>query len=213
MPLADTEPIDVLWIVLSVVFVVVGIAFAWLLYRLSVTSQRMTRVLETTETSVIPLADKLGTTLDRVNLQLDKLDVVTDSAVDAADAADTAVRAVSMAITRPVQKASALAKGLSHGTSALFAGNDLKTAMAAGRDAAARREQEIADELARTQARRTAYLRPESRAQANPPEFRTVPEQPPAPDTADAVSRPVPEKPPAPDTADAVSPPPPLDEP
>src|SRR5262245_43684158 len=125
--------------------------------------QRMTSTLERTEQSVVPLFDKLGTTLDRTNLQLDKLDIVTDSAVDAADAADTAIRAVSMAVTRPVQKASAVAKGISHGASALFAGNDVKASLAAAREAAARRDQEIAEELARTDAQRQAYRRPEHR--------------------------------------------------
>ena len=44
---------------------------------------------------------------------------MTDSAVDMADSADTAVRAVSMAIVRPVQKVTGLAAGLTHGASAL----------------------------------------------------------------------------------------------
>ena len=167
MALADFSSIDALWIVLSVFLVVVGGVLAYSLLRLSSTFQRLTSLLEHTEKSVIPLTDKLGGTLDRVNLQLDKVDIVTDSAVDAADAADTAVRAVSMAVTRPVQKASGIAKGISHGTAALFAGHDLRTAVAAGRDAAARREREVAEELARTDARRTAYLRPDSRPRAD----------------------------------------------
>ncbi len=164
MLLATDTALIVLWVVLSVFLVVVGIALAWSLVRLAGMLRRMTSMLEQTQQSVVPLFDKLGTTLDRTNLQLDKLDIVTDSAVDAADAADTAVRAVSMVITRPVQKASALAKGISHGASALFAGNDVKTSLAAARDAAARREREIAEELARTDARRQAYLRPEHRS-------------------------------------------------
>ena len=48
-----------------------------------------------------------------MNAQLDKVDQMTDSAVDAVDSVDTAVRAVSMAITRPVQKVSGLVAGAS----------------------------------------------------------------------------------------------------
>ena len=54
-----------------------------------------------------------------------------------------------MAVTKPVQKISGLAKGVSHGASALFAGHDLKSALAAGRDAAGRRERELGEELSR----------------------------------------------------------------
>ena len=46
--------------------------------------------------------------MDRVNAQLDKLDQATDSAVDAVEAVDEAVRAVSFAVKRPVQKLAGL---------------------------------------------------------------------------------------------------------
>lgn len=149
MPLADVTTIDVLWICLSAFLVVVGIALAYLLVRLATAAVRLTRLLRGLEETVVPLVSKTGGTVDRVNLQLDKIDLVTDSAVSAADAADTAVRAVSMAVTRPVQKISAIAKGVSHGASALAAGHDLRSSLDAGRDAARRRETELAEELAR----------------------------------------------------------------
>jgi hypothetical protein len=149
MPLADFTAIDVLWICLSVFLIVVGLPLAYLLVRLAASAARLTRFIKGLEESVVPLVHKTGGTLDRVNLQLDKVDLVTDSAVSAADSMDSAVRAVSLAVTRPVQKLSALAKGVSHGASAFVAHRDLTTAVAAGRDAARRREQEIAQELAR----------------------------------------------------------------
>ena len=92
---------------------------------------------------------KVGGTIDRANLQLDKVDQVTDSAVDAADAVDTAIRAVTMAITRPVQRISGLAAGIAQGFAAFKVRRDRHEAWDTGRDAAERREQEIADELAR----------------------------------------------------------------
>jgi hypothetical protein len=72
---------------------------------------------------------------------------VTDSAVDAADSVDTAVRAVSLAITRPVQKLSGFAEGLSHGLASLRSRRSFRSAYDSGRAAAARREHEIAEEL------------------------------------------------------------------
>ena len=52
-----------------------------------------------------------------------------------------------MAITRPVQKVSGLAAGLSHGASAFKARRDFGDAVRVGKDAAARRERDLADEL------------------------------------------------------------------
>jgi hypothetical protein len=73
--------------------------------------------------------------------------VVTDSAVSMADSADTAVRAVSTAITTPVKKVSGLAAGISHGFSALRSRRDPGEAVRVAKDAAARRENELDDEL------------------------------------------------------------------
>jgi hypothetical protein len=82
-----------------------------------------------------------------VNAQLDKVDRVTDSAVDAADSLDTAVRAVSIAVSRPVRKISGLAAGLAYGFSELRVSHDWRAAREAGREAAARRRGELDDEL------------------------------------------------------------------
>jgi hypothetical protein len=186
VPVADFTAIDALWVCLSVFLVVVGIPLAYLLVRLAASAIRLTALLRGLEESLPPLVDKVGGTVERVNLQLDKVDLVTDSAVDAADAADTAIRAVSIAVARPVQKASGLAKGVSHGVSALLAGHDVKAAVAAGRDAAARREREIAEELARTDARRAAQLsrRGAPRDEAVEAESRPEPPQGPPADYA-----------------------------
>ena len=65
------------------------------------------------------MINEAGGTVQRVNAQLDKADRVTDSAVDIADSVDTAVRAVTIAITRPVQKVAGLAEGVAHAASSL----------------------------------------------------------------------------------------------
>ena len=147
MPLADFETLDVLWIVLSAFLVVVGLTLAYVLVRLGATIRRVSSLIEGLQKEVLPLINKAGGTVDRVNLQLDKLDRVTDSAVDAADSLDTAIRAVTLAVTRPVQKLSGLAAGLSHGIATLRSRRDFRGALQSGRAAAARREHEIEVEL------------------------------------------------------------------
>ena len=147
MPLADLGTLDVLWIALSAFLVLVGLGLAFVLFHLSGTVRRLTSFIQGLEKEVLPVINKAGGTVDRVNAQLDKVDRVTDSAVDAADSVDTAVRAVSLAITRPVQKVSGLAEGISHGLASLRVTRNPRDAMAAARQASARREREIADEL------------------------------------------------------------------
>ena len=53
----------------------------------------------------------------------------------------------SFAITRPVQRISGLAAGLTYGASELRASRDWRSAVAAGKEAAARRERELEEEL------------------------------------------------------------------
>ena len=65
---------------------------------------------------------------------------ITDSALDAADSVDTAVRAVSLAITRPVQKVSGFAAGVSFGAADFKASRDWRSCGPTGKEAAARRE-------------------------------------------------------------------------
>ena len=148
MPLAF-EAIDVLWIALSVFFVLVAVGTTYLLVRLGGTVGKLTSFLDGLEREVLPVINETGGTLQRVNAQLDKADLITDSAVDIADSADTAVRAVSFAITRPVQLIAGLAEGIAHGFASLRIRKNPRRAYEAGREAAKRREQEIDDELHR----------------------------------------------------------------
>lgn len=146
MPLAF-EAIDALWIALSVFLVLVAVGLTYVLVRLGGTVGGLTSYLKGLERETLPVINEAGGTLQRVNAQLDKADLVTDSAVDIADSVDTAVRAVTFAITRPVQKVSGLAEGIAHGLASLRVRKSPRRAYETGREAAERREQEIADEL------------------------------------------------------------------
>jgi hypothetical protein len=137
-----------LWrLALAVFLLAVGLSSAYLLVRLGGAAGRLASLIRGTEETVLPVITKVGDSVDRVNWQLDKVDRVTDSAVDAADSVDTAVRAVSMAVTRPVQKVSGFAAGVSFGAADFKARRDWRHAVQAGKDAAARREHELAEEL------------------------------------------------------------------
>jgi uncharacterized protein YoxC len=137
-----------LWrLALGVFLFAVGLSFAYLLVRLAGTVGRLSAFLSGAEREILPVINKVGGSVDRINGQLDKVDKITDSAVDAADSVDTAVRAVSVAVTRPVQKISGLAAAVSYGAADFKTKRDWKHAVQAGKEAAARREQELAEEL------------------------------------------------------------------
>jgi len=147
MLVADFTTGDLWRLALAVFLFLVGIATAYLLVRLAGTITRLSAFISRGEESVFPVIDKVGGSVDRVNGQLDKVDLITDSAVDAAESADTAVRAVSLAITRPVQKVSGFAAGVSFGAADFKARRSWRHAVQAGKEAAARRERDLVQEL------------------------------------------------------------------
>jgi len=140
-----------LWrLALAVFLFAVGLSFAYLLVRLAGTVAQLSALIRGAGDSVLPVIGKVGGSVDRVNGQLDKVDRITDSAVDAVESVDTAVRTVTTAITRPVQKVSGFAAGISYGAADFKAGRDWRHAVQAGKDAAARRESDLAEELRET---------------------------------------------------------------
>jgi hypothetical protein len=132
---------------LAVFLFAVGIGLAWAFLRLAVTFDRLSSLIRGAEREVLPVITKVGGSVERVNAQLDKLDPATDSAVDAVVAVDEAVRSVSFAVKRPVQKLAGLSTGVSHGWSSLRTRRNWRDAVDEGKAAAARRERDLEDEL------------------------------------------------------------------
>ena len=148
MTIADYTATDFVWVALAAFLCLVGVALFYALFRLGETLGQVTKTIEHTEAEMLPVITKGGGTLDRVNRELDKVDVATDSALAAVKAADTAVRTVSSAVTYPVQKLAGLVAGIRYGFSSFVAGRDFDEAMRTAKDAAARREQDLAEDVA-----------------------------------------------------------------
>jgi uncharacterized protein YoxC len=138
---------EVVDVALAIFLILVGASIAWVSLELGATLQRLSAFIRGTQDEVLPVINKVGTTVDHVNAQMVKLDRITDSAVDAADSVDTAVRAVSLAVTRPVEKVSGLAAGVTHGLAELKTHRNWGSAVDAAKTAAAAREQELGEEL------------------------------------------------------------------
>jgi hypothetical protein len=134
-------------VVLSLFLVLTGLAIGYAFWRLGVLFSQLRDTVRHTEEEVLPVIHKTGGTLDRVNTELDKLDVMTDSAVDAVTAIDRAVRAVSTVVTAPIEALAGLAAAFRHGVSSLFAHRDVNVAVKTAKDAASRRMTDLAEEL------------------------------------------------------------------
>ena len=132
---------------LAIFLIAIGLASAFMLFRLGQSFERLSSFIRGTERDLLPVIVKAGFTVDRVNYQLDKADTVTDSAVSMADSADTAVRAISTVITTPVEKVSGLAAGVTQGFSQFRKSRSFGDATAAGRDAARQREADLREDL------------------------------------------------------------------
>ena len=150
MVVADFDAIDVLWIALSIFLILVGVALAIMFLRLAGTARRLTSSLGGVEDRALPLISEVGGTVERVNVQLDKADVVTTSAVDAVSAVDRGVRGVAGAVAWPVRKISSFTKGVKHGAASLRTERDARRAYDAGREAAERSDADFTDEMAET---------------------------------------------------------------
>lgn len=140
---------DLTDLALAVFLFAVGLSLAYAFVRLGGTLARLSAFIKGAQEEVLPVINKVGGSVDRVNAQLDKVDQVTDSAVDAADSVDTAVRAVTLAVQRPVQKVAGFAAGVAHGAAAFRVEHDWRSAVDRGKEAAARRERELGEELRR----------------------------------------------------------------
>lgn len=93
---------------LALFFLVAAVTLGRLLWRVGASVHQVTD-------EVIPVIGKVGTSVDTVNAQLGKVDIMMDSAVDVTESVDTTVRAVSIAVTEPVKKVSGVLAGLNEG--------------------------------------------------------------------------------------------------
>ena len=132
---------------LAFFLLVVGVGLGFALFKLAAVFQRAASFIRSSEREVMPVISKSGGTIDRVNRELDKIDPATDSAVDAVVAVDEAVRAVSFAVKRPIEKLVGISAGAKHGWATMRARRDVKAAVASGKEAAARREADFQDDL------------------------------------------------------------------
>lgn len=93
----------IMWLGLALLFALAGLGTGYVLWRVGRLLRRTEQDLHRTVDEVVPIIVKTGVSVDHVNDQLGKVDVMMDSAVDMTEAIDATVRTVSHAITEPVK--------------------------------------------------------------------------------------------------------------
>lgn len=97
---------DVLRGALSFFLVVVGIGIAYVCFRLGGVLGRMSTSVRQVTDEVVPILSRAQTTVDGINLELQRVDEIMVSAVNATKGAEKTVTSISNAVTSPVKKAS-----------------------------------------------------------------------------------------------------------
>ena len=137
---------SVAYVALAFFLIAIGLTLGYAFLRLAGVLGRVSSLVKGVEQELVPVINKAGGSIDRVNDQLDKLDVVTDSAVDAVESIDSGLRSVAGAVKLPARKLAALSAGLVYGFASFKVEHDFAAAMAAARFAAEERENRFAEE-------------------------------------------------------------------
>lgn len=138
---------DIASAALAFFLIAIGLTLGYAFLRLAGVLGRVSSLVKGVEQELVPVINKAGGSIDRVNDQLDKLDVVTDSAVGAVESIDSVMRAIAGAVKLPAKKLAALTAGLVHGLAAFKVDRDFAAAMAAARFAAQERESRFGEEF------------------------------------------------------------------
>lgn len=147
MTLAAFTTSDAVDVALVVFLVLIALTLGYAFFRIGSTLGQLSRTVRNAEEELLPVLNKVGGTLDRVNLQLDHVDAVTSRAASAVGAVDGVVRGLSGAVGTPIQKLTGLVAGVQHGASSLKTNRSWGEAVRTAKDAAARREADLQADL------------------------------------------------------------------
>ena len=138
---------DLAYVALSIFLILAALGVAFVSLRLGETLRSLSSFIRGAQDEVLPVVAKTGVTIDHVNLQMEKVDKMTDSAVDAVQGVDQTVRTVNHAVTAPIRKLSSLVAAISHGFADLRTNRSWSHAKGAATAAAHEREEEFDEEL------------------------------------------------------------------
>lgn len=98
-------------IALGIFFVLFGAGAAFALFRLGSVFRRLANILADANTKVIPMLNRLETTLDGLNSELAKVDQITGSVAEIVRTAEQTTTAIHTAVATPIRKIAGLVSG------------------------------------------------------------------------------------------------------
>jgi hypothetical protein len=110
---------DVVRGALSFFLVIVGIGLGYLFWRLGGTFGRLSTSITRITDETVPILSKSQTTVDRINLELVRVDDIMQSAVTATKGAERTVGTVTRTVSAPVRKAAGVAAGVKEAATTL----------------------------------------------------------------------------------------------
>jgi uncharacterized protein YoxC len=96
---------------LAFFLVVVAIGLVYLLVKAGKVLGSLKKMVIDLDTEMVPLLEKLGTTVDEVNQELDKVNEITGSVVGITQRIDSTTQSVGSALSKPAKKAAAFTAG------------------------------------------------------------------------------------------------------
>ncbi len=112
----------IMYLCLGVFFLLFGGGLFYMLLRLGGVFTRTTGILTDVNSEIIPLLNRVETTLDRVNGELDQVEQITSSVAQILKVAETTTTAVQGAVSKPIKKVAGLSAALSEGVASFVSG-------------------------------------------------------------------------------------------
>jgi hypothetical protein len=101
-----------MWLGLAALFAASGAGIGYVAWRTGRILRGLEQELHRTVDGVMPVIDKSAVSMDLVNDQLAKVDIMLESAVDMTEALDATVRAVTYTVAEPLRAVSAAIAGV-----------------------------------------------------------------------------------------------------
>jgi uncharacterized protein YoxC len=108
-------------IALGVFLVLCGCGVAYALFRLGSALKRVTHILSSVDSRMLPLLTRVEATLDGVNSELTKVDQITGSVAEMVRAAEETTTALHNAVATPLRKIAGIAGGMREGVKSFVA--------------------------------------------------------------------------------------------
>jgi uncharacterized protein YoxC len=135
-----TAPDDVLRYAAAFFLIVVAVGMVYALIRLARTLRQVDKLVEDTDREMVPLLSRAQVTLDEVNSELAKVDLILGSAVNVTSKVDATTNVVQTAVSAPAKKAAAFSAGVTQAVSSFFSRHsDEGAAATTGDEAGAQR--------------------------------------------------------------------------